>query len=259
MKASSRAQRQVDNAAESLATATQKQALNRIMKALKANPEKILPLLPLAEGDLMLKKMKTDGDLGYWPQQYNKFTQIPKDFLKNVLCELIPNLDHLILDKVQKADRNALPQIIVHCFGLDMAWSLPKGGLNKAVLKQALKTRYALLGKRLGDLINMLDDEFKLDFKERAAVYKLLPENTKKDPKHVFTEVEHISGAKAYVLLITYWSPMLPPHSQWFTHSHATKAASYGNPCVQGMVYTQYHGTHGWSGNCCVLHDMCVE
>ena len=259
MKASSRAQRQVDNAAESLATATQKQALNRIMKALKANPEKILPLLPLAEGDLMLKKMKTDGDLGYWPQQYNKFTQIPKDFLKNVLCELIPNLDHLILDKVQKADRNALPQILVHCFGLDMAWCLPKGGLNKAVLKQALKTRYVLLGKRLGELINMLDDEFKLDFKERAAVYKLLPENTKKDPKHVFTEVEHISGAKAYVLLITYWSPMLPPHSQWFTHSHATKAASYGNPCTQGMVYTQYHGTHGWSGNCCVLHDMCVE
>ena len=125
----------MDNAAESLATATQKQAFNRIMKALKANPEKILPLLPLAEGDLMLKKMKTDGDLGYWPQQYNKFTQIPKDFLKNVLCELIPNLDNLTLDKVQKAEWNALPQIIVHCFGLDMGWSLPRGGLNKAVFQ----------------------------------------------------------------------------------------------------------------------------
>ena len=84
----------------------------------------------------------------------------------------------------------------------------------------------------------MLDDEFKLDFMERAAVYKFLPESTKKDPEHVFTEVEHISGAKAYALLITYWSPMLPPPSQWFTHSHATKTASYGNPCMQGMVYT---------------------
>ena len=200
MKASSRAQRQVDNAAESLATATQKQVLSRIMKALKANPGNILPLLPLAEGDFMLKKMQTDGGLGYWPQQYNKFTQIPKDFLKNVLCELIPNLDNLILDKVHKSGRNAFPQIIGHRFGLDMGWSLPRGGLNKAVLKQALKIRYAILGKRLCDLINMLDDEFKLDFKERAAVYKLLPESTKKDPKHVFTEVKHISGARAYVL-----------------------------------------------------------
>ena len=135
MKASSRAQRQVDNAAESLATATQKQVLSRIMKALKANPGNILPLLPLAEGDFMLKKMQTDGGLGYWPQQYNKFTQIPKDFLKNVLCELIPNLDNLTLDKVQKAEWNALPQIIVHCFGLDMGWSLPRGGLNKAVFQ----------------------------------------------------------------------------------------------------------------------------
>ena len=235
MKASSRAQRQVDNAAESLATATQKQALNRIMKALKANPEKILPLLPLAEGDLMLKKMKTDGDLGYWPQQFNKFTQIPKDFLKNVLCELIPNLDHLILDKVQKADRNALPQIIVHCFGLDMAWPLPKGGLNKAVLKQALKTRYALLGKRPGDLINMLDDEFKLDFKGRAAVYKLLPENTKKDPKHVFTEVEHISGAEAYVSLITYW-----------THAAPTRPMVYTQPCNKSsQLWQSMHAGYG--------------
>ena len=87
---------------------------------MKANLEKILPLLPLAVGEAMRKKMKTDADLGYWPQQYNKFTQIPKDFLKGLLCELIPQINSNILDKVQKADRNAIPQIIVHCFGLDM-------------------------------------------------------------------------------------------------------------------------------------------
>jgi hypothetical protein len=222
MKASSRAQRQVDNAAESLATATQKQALNRIIKALKANPEKILPLLPLAEGEAMLKKMKTDADLGYWPQQYNKFTQIPKEFLKNLLCELIPQVDQNILDKVQRADRNAIPQIIAHCFGLDMGWALPKGALNKAVLKKALTTRYSLLGKRLSDLCAMLDDEYKLDFKEKAAVYKLLPENTDKDPTHVYTEVEHISGSKACLALVR---PVahVPPPRHCFTHCCAKR------------------------------------
>ena len=200
MKASSRAQRQVDNAAKPLATATQKQALARILKALKANPERILPLLPLAEGDSMFKKMKADAGLGCWPQQYNKFAQAPKDFMKAVLCEVTPSLDPHVMDKAHKADGNALPQIIVHCFGLDMGWSLPKGALNKAVLKQAVKTRYALLGKHLSQLYTMLGENSKLNFKDQVAGYKLLSENIDKCPSHVFTEVEHISGAKALVI-----------------------------------------------------------
>ena len=159
------------------------------MKALKEDPEKILPLLRMVEGST-LKGSRQNVNAEFFHRTYQQFSQISKAYWKQQLASSM-GVTKDRLDGLDKSDRYIIRKLVQSGYGLAPSWHLPPGSHNKKLLTSLLVKLEADRSQRLKAVVLSPDNHIDA---QKMVVFKLSPVCAESDnpDEHVFSHVVHV-------------------------------------------------------------------
>jgi len=138
----------IEKVATTWQAGAQEVALQELTGLLRQRPEQILPCLAAVKDEFFMPKQAAH-EQEFWPSSYVRFDQVPKYWLLGWLVSAVDFFDEPTLQKVDKASKTAIRELVEFATGVRAHGKLPRPCLNKLLLSRFFLRRMKAVGVRM--------------------------------------------------------------------------------------------------------------
>lgn len=180
--------------------AANKEALDKLVNLLKAQPSQILPVLQLVRSGKVVQavsdQVKAPED-EVWPPTCIRLVKLPKYYRTAVVEEQAQKMDKQHFAHLDSETPKVLSDMLVFPTGIKESWHFPPGTKDKRVCTQVFAKQIAALNRMPALESHVIGSKTGLIDWGSFGVYSIVA----KDGEDRVARIRHISGVEVFVVL----------------------------------------------------------